>query len=48
LIHTSQQVSGTITIELPSPILEISDEEALKNPDLMAKYDDYLVFNFFY
>jgi len=41
--HSAQQVSGTINIELPSPIEEISDAEAIKNVDLMLKYETSLV-----
>lgn len=41
--HSAQQVSGTINIELPSPIEEISDSDAVKNVELMLKYETSLV-----
>jgi hypothetical protein len=36
--HTSQQVSGVVTIELPEPVSQIDTEAALKDNDLMARY----------
>jgi hypothetical protein len=33
-----QQVSGTITIELPHPIEEIDDDTALRDQNLMMDY----------
>lgn len=35
-------MSGTITIELPEVIEQIDDETALKNYELMEKYEDYI------
>ncbi|CAD8091059.1 unnamed protein product [Paramecium sonneborni] len=40
--HSSQQVSGTITIELPDVVDQIDDETALKNYELIEKYEDYI------
>ena len=38
-IHqTSQQVSGTVTIELPDIVSQVEDEAAIKDGDLMGKY----------
>jgi dynein heavy chain len=36
--HTSQQVSGIVTIELPEVVDQIDDETAIHDNDLMAKY----------
>lgn len=41
--HSQQQVSGIITIELPSPIDEIKDEEAIKDQELILQYENSLV-----
>lgn len=40
--HTLQQVTGTVSIRLP-PKDDLSDREAIKNKELMIKYEGYLV-----
>ncbi len=40
--HTLQQVTGTVSIKLP-PKDDLSDREAIKNKELMIKYEGYLV-----
>lgn len=36
--HTSQQVSGVVTIELPEHVTDTDTETAVRDNDLMAKY----------
>jgi len=40
--HTLQQVTGTVSIKLP-PKDDLTDQEAIKNKELMIQYEGYLV-----
>jgi hypothetical protein len=40
--HTLQQVTGTVSIRLP-PKDDLSDREAIKNKELVIKYEGFLV-----